>query len=206
DNKFNQEAMNETFFLSNIVPQDLDNNANFWYRLESYCRTLTKRYSDVYVVSGPLFLPSNSIDGNKLVKYEVIGNSDVAVPTHLFKVILAENKHRQPVLSAFIVPNQPISIDRQLPEFEVTMETLSKNTGILFFSETLTSNARNLCHVDGCKLLSKEFMENISLGRKIRNCRSMEELENLWKKATEKGITHDNFTTKLYSEKKASLK
>lgn len=62
--------MNETFFLSNVVPQDLDNNSNFWYRVEAYCRSLAKRYSDVYTVSGPLYLPKEE-DGKKIVKYEV---------------------------------------------------------------------------------------------------------------------------------------
>ena len=62
--------MNATFFLSNIVPQDLDNNANFWYRLEAYCRGLTKRYSSVYIVSGPLYLPKEE-DGKNVVRYEV---------------------------------------------------------------------------------------------------------------------------------------
>lgn len=70
NNKFNQEAMDATFFLSNIVPQNLDNNANYWYRLEAYCRGLTKRYSSVYIVSGPLYLPKEE-DGKKIVKYEV---------------------------------------------------------------------------------------------------------------------------------------
>lgn len=70
NNKHDQDAMNETFYLSNIVPQDLDNNANFWYRLEAYCRSLAKRYSDVYIVSGPLYLPKQE-DGKKIVKYEV---------------------------------------------------------------------------------------------------------------------------------------
>ena len=62
--------MNQTFLLSNIVPQNLDNNANYWYRLEAYCRSLTKRYSDVYIVSGPLYLPIEQ-DGKKMVQYEV---------------------------------------------------------------------------------------------------------------------------------------
>ena len=70
NNKHDQDAMNETFYLSNIVPQDLDNNANFWYRLEAYCRSLAKRYSDVYIVSGPLYLPKEE-NGKKIVKYQV---------------------------------------------------------------------------------------------------------------------------------------
>ena len=70
DNKFDQESMNETFFLSNILPQDYENNANFWYRLEVFCRNLTKKFSDVYVISGPLWLPCQQ-DGKKIVSYEV---------------------------------------------------------------------------------------------------------------------------------------
>lgn len=135
----------------------------------------------------------------------MIGDSQVAVPTHLYKVILAETKNKQPLLGAFIVPNQPISNDHQLQEFEVTMETVSKNTGISFFSETLRSNAGNLCKIDGCKLLSKEFMENIAFARKLRNCSNIEDLENLWKDATARGMTLDKFITSIYNEKKALL-
>ena len=37
--------MDDTFLLSNIVPQDVDNNGDFWNRLEIYCRDLTKKGS-----------------------------------------------------------------------------------------------------------------------------------------------------------------
>ena len=70
DNKCDQESMNETFFLSNILPQNYENNANFWYRMEVFCRNLTKQFSDVYVISGPLWLPCQQ-DGKKIVQYEV---------------------------------------------------------------------------------------------------------------------------------------
>jgi len=85
------------------------------------------------------------------------------------------------------------------------METITKNSGITFFSEKLTSSAENLCKVDGCKLLSKEFMENITLSRKLRNSKSTEELENLWKNVISRGLAHDNFMSKIYNEKKAAF-
>jgi len=70
-----QLAMNDTFLLSNIVPQDIDNNCGFWNRLEMYCRELTKRFDDVHIISGPLFLPCSrtQVDGKtrKFVQYEV---------------------------------------------------------------------------------------------------------------------------------------
>ena len=69
--KNDQRGMAETFYLSNVVPQNSNNNAGFWYRLEAYCRALARRYNGVYVFSGPLFLPETELDGRKFVKYQV---------------------------------------------------------------------------------------------------------------------------------------
>lgn len=63
--------MEETFYLTNIVPQDIDNNSGFWNRFEIYCRDLTNRFELVQVVTGPLY-QANKGDGNKsYVQYEV---------------------------------------------------------------------------------------------------------------------------------------
>lgn len=63
--------MKETFYLSNILPQNYENNAGFWNRLECYCRDLTKKFKGVQIFSGPLFLPEVNEDGKKFVKYSV---------------------------------------------------------------------------------------------------------------------------------------
>ena len=42
NNKHCQDSMNQTFFYTNVVPQDLDNNGNYWNRLEIWCRNLVK--------------------------------------------------------------------------------------------------------------------------------------------------------------------
>ena len=64
--------MNETFYLSNILPQNYENNAGFWNRFEIYCRDLTKSYKDVRIVSGPLMLPKEKVeDGKRMVSYPV---------------------------------------------------------------------------------------------------------------------------------------
>jgi len=57
NNKHCQDSMNQTFFYTNVVPQDLDNNGNYWNRLEIWCRNLVKQYQDVWITSGPLWLP-----------------------------------------------------------------------------------------------------------------------------------------------------
>ncbi|XP_059520410.1 nuclease EXOG, mitochondrial isoform X6 [Myotis daubentonii] len=70
NNKFSSKAMAETFYLSNIVPQNFDNNAGYWNRIEMYCRELTERFDDVWIVSGPLTLPQTGSDGKKIVSYQ----------------------------------------------------------------------------------------------------------------------------------------
>lgn len=63
--------MQDSFYLSNIVPQNYENNAGFWNRLEMYCRDLTKKYSNVYIISGPVMIPEEQEDGKKFVRYQV---------------------------------------------------------------------------------------------------------------------------------------
>ncbi|EDO41220.1 predicted protein, partial [Nematostella vectensis] len=207
DCRFDQQAMSETFFLSNVVPQDLNNNSSFWYRLESYCRYLTKHYSDVHVVTGPLFLPSEEDEngGKKFVKYEVIGDNNVAVPTHLFKAILAETEGKPALLGAFIVPNQPISFDRDLKEFQVSIEKLSKDSGLVFFPQFPQGKAEDLCEVDGCKLMSQGFMEKIIFCRKLHNSLSLEQLDEIWSAAKESGIAIDKYALETYEKRKMEL-
>ena len=63
--------MVESFYLSNVVPQNYENNAGFWNRFEMYCRDLTNKFSSVYIISGPLVLPQVDESGKKFVKYQV---------------------------------------------------------------------------------------------------------------------------------------
>jgi len=63
--------MKDSFYLSNIVPQNLDNNSGFWNRLEMYCHDLTEKYTAVQIFSGPLTLPITIENGKKIVSYPV---------------------------------------------------------------------------------------------------------------------------------------
>jgi endonuclease G len=49
--------LSDTFFLSNISPQDQSFNRGYWAKLEKYVRNLTKEHKSVEVFTGPLFLP-----------------------------------------------------------------------------------------------------------------------------------------------------
>jgi len=58
-------------------------------------------------------------DGKMYVRYEVIGTSSVAVPTHFFKVIVAENADQKYDMEAYVMPNQVIDDGTPLTVFQV---------------------------------------------------------------------------------------
>jgi len=154
DNKYDQEAMSATFYLSNILPQNVDNNSGFWNRLEMYCRDLVANFDHVWIISGPLFLSeTNPHSGKKYVRYEVIGNSEVAVPTHLFKIVVAEKEGTsKPLLGVFVVPNIAIPSERQLHEFKVDLKFVESHSGLQFLPLLEQRKSHDLCSINGCRL------------------------------------------------------
>ncbi|XP_035664914.1 nuclease EXOG, mitochondrial-like [Branchiostoma floridae] len=204
DNKFSQEAMDETFLLSNIVPQNIDNNAGFWNRFEMYCRDLTSRFEDVYILSGPLYLPTQE-DQQKVVKYPVIGENEVAVPTHLYKVVIAERFNTPTSIGAFIVPNQQIGFEQKLTDFQVPIEDLEKSSGFKFYPQLDRSKTKNLCEMDSCKLLDKKEFELYFIGRKLQSARTQERVDKVWKELEEKKLEPDQYLVELYAKKKVDL-
>ena len=55
-----------TFYLDNMAPQDSLLNRGPWLRLEQLCRQITQFADEVYVASGPLFLPEREKDGLRM--------------------------------------------------------------------------------------------------------------------------------------------
>jgi len=162
--KFNQQAMDETFYLSNISPQVGEGfNRDYWAHLEFFCRDLTKNYNSVRIVTGPLYLPKRDADGKWRVTYEVIGNPpNVAVPTHFFKLVVAEKPNRNPgddslAVSAFVLPNDRISNDTPLRSFEVPIEALEKSSGLTLLQNVPDRKKKQLCREVDCSIVVRDF-------------------------------------------------
>ncbi|KAK1171981.1 hypothetical protein AOXY_G4444 [Acipenser oxyrinchus oxyrinchus] len=209
DNKCSGQSMAETFYLSNIVPQNFENNAGFWNRLEMYCRELTERFENVWIISGPLTLPEVGSDGKKTVTYQVIGKGNVAVPTHLYKVILAHRSatSSEPLaLGSFVVPNKPIGFDRPLTDFQVSLVDLEKMSGLSFFPLLdKTQAVQSICDADPCKLMGfKEFTLYIT-SRKVNSARTLPRLEKAMCELKELAIEPDAYLLNLYEAKKKEL-
>merc|ERR1711892_184779 len=101
--------------------------------LERYVRKMTKLYRNVYVCTGPLYLPHMEQDGKMYVKYQVIGQNNVSVPTHFFKVIVGETDNKDLELEAFVMPNEQIPDNSPLDNFRVPIDSVERAAGLLFF-------------------------------------------------------------------------
>jgi len=220
DNKHCQDSMKDTFFLTNIVPQDINNNGGYWNRLEIWCRDLTKSYQDVWVISGPMWLPTESEQSEqvgagdspgpgrrrksevKTVKYSVLGAGQVAVPTHLYKIILVTDpKLDQPLLGCFIVPNIPIA-DKHLGKFQVKLEDIEKNVGVIFHPSLERSNVGDLCLGSGCNLQDYTQFMQFFWSRRLKSPWNVHNLEKDWKEATESGFVNKELE-QIYNESKS---
>lgn len=124
---FNDKGMADTFLLSNISPQSPSFNRGYWLKLEKHVRRLVEEHGRIKVVTGPLFLPEQLNNGKRYVKYEVIGESDIAVPTHFFKAVWTPL-----AVEAYILPNKKISSETPLNRFKTTIKKIEKVSGVVF--------------------------------------------------------------------------
>jgi endonuclease G len=161
DAKYSQDAMDNTFYLSNMCPQVGSGfNRDYWAHFEYFCRGLTRHYDSVRIVTGPLYLPKRDPDGKMRVTYEMIGNPpNVAVPTHFFKIIVGESVKlgSRVALGAFVLPNAPIDNNVPLKSFYVPLESVERSSGVEFLPNLPLSDRKDLCQEVKCEITVREF-------------------------------------------------
>ena len=120
DNKWDREAMYDSFSLVNVCPQNSKLNSGLWNSIEMDCRKWARKYGEVYIVCGPVFL-------NR--EHETIGENDVFVPEAFFKVILRLTS--EPSAIGFVVRNNEGK--KKKDQFVNTVDDIERITGIDFF-------------------------------------------------------------------------
>lgn len=129
DMAYSDATMRESFYMSNMSPQEPSFNRGIWNNLENDVRAIATGCDCLYVITGPVLEKPAS-------KYAHIGTNEVSVPEYYYKVLLAvtyEGTQRESVTSyAYIVPNG--KTDENPSKFICTIDDVEKRTGIDFFS------------------------------------------------------------------------
>jgi len=120
----------ESFYLSNVVPENRILNRHFWAKLENLGRVYTKQFGELYIYTGPIF--SKPLPGKFF--YPPIGANEIPVPTWLYKIFIRRLKDGSPDLLAFEVPNQKLVEEAKIDDFLVPIETIEQDTGIHFLT------------------------------------------------------------------------
>jgi endonuclease G len=122
DMKWDETAMEQCFYLTNMCPQLHSLNNGTWKNLEEKCRTWAKADSAIIIISGPVLTQKPK---------EYIGKNRVAVPQSFFKVILAPYAN-PPRGIGFIMPNGDVK--GGLQACAVSIDSVESVTGHDFFS------------------------------------------------------------------------
>ncbi|KAI6117608.1 hypothetical protein EDD16DRAFT_1693013 [Pisolithus croceorrhizus] len=139
--KHSQEAMNETFLLSNIAPQVGDGfNRHYWAYVEDWCRTLTK------VIGSP---------------------PNVSVPTHFAKVVLGfeavfaqdaelcwKSRQGRSYCRILLIPDEA-----PFESFVAPVEAVERAAGLTLFSDAVKNASKHICQTTKCESSFEDFDE-----------------------------------------------
>jgi endonuclease G len=130
----------ETFLMSNMIPQASRNNQGLWGTFEGYCRGLASGGSEILITCGPGNFGSASI------------SNGMKLPGSVWKVIVvsppgtALAPDKVTTASRVIAINTPnaASVSTSWTDYITTVEEIEAETGFRFFSSLPTSVARYL--------------------------------------------------------------
>lgn len=119
---YGKQAQEETFLMSNIIPQKHGLNAGMWKQLEQkIAGNYPGRFGKIWVIAGPVFGASPARLGGL-----------VSVPEACFMILVDESEGRVRT-TAFIFPQEPRS--DQLGDYLTTIDEIEDRTGLDFFNK-----------------------------------------------------------------------
>lgn len=124
DNSASDEQMAQSFYLSNMVPQNPNQNRGAWRILEDRIRNIAKSGKVLYVTVGTVYTPG----------YEVIGNG-LGVPQYIWKVVVDSETNNS---IAFLFENKPIST-QDIHTTITTVTTIEQITGLNFHPNAVST-------------------------------------------------------------------
>ncbi|MDP9203800.1 MAG: DNA/RNA non-specific endonuclease [Gemmatimonadota bacterium] len=147
DQSREQRLRDETFFLSNVVPQNRRLNQQAWASLEARVRGWAEARDTIYAITGPLFWDPREDDPSTArgyVNYNWIGNH-VSVPTHIYKIVIGRRSDRSGWEAiAFVVANKAYDRSTDWSSFIKPVAWIQKRAGIVFFPDLPSAEAASV--------------------------------------------------------------
>ncbi|MGH6871332.1 MAG: DNA/RNA non-specific endonuclease [Rhizomicrobium sp.] len=135
DFAYSRDAMNQSFYLSNMSPQWGTLNGGLWSRIENEARQWVKcdKADELYVITGPVYGGATkrlaAPRQNKDIKTAADAHR-VLVPDYYYKIVYDPVAHQS---VAFQVPNQSVN-GHKMQEYITTIQAIEDATGITFLS------------------------------------------------------------------------
>ena len=115
DMKWSKQAMTESFYTSNICPQNQNLNKGDWKDLEEHVRNMATKYDHIYIACGPIV----SAKPKTIGQYSYIDR--IAIPDAFFKAVLRKKNGSWSALG-FMMPNQ--AGHKKLSSYAMSIEEL----------------------------------------------------------------------------------
>lgn len=121
---FGEQAQQETFLMSNIIPQSPELNRRVWRDLEAkIIRRYARRFEEVWVITGPVY------DREPVRRLP----SGVYIPDACFKIIIDE--HPQGLRAKGFIIAQEVTGSEDPAQFLVPIREIERRTGLNFFPD-----------------------------------------------------------------------
>ena len=121
DMKWDEQAMLESCYFTNICPQNPNLNGGDWRSLEEKCRDYARRFGNVYIVAGPII--RDTLNGT-------IGYNEVVVPDAFYKVLLVLKEGKYEGIGFYF---ENVAGHKPLSTYVRTIDEIEALTGIDFF-------------------------------------------------------------------------
>lgn len=122
DMKWSEQAMEESFYTTNICPQNRNNNAGDWKDLEEMVRDLAREYGEIYICCGPIVTDASRTIGRE---------RKIVVPQAFYKVLLRQKDDGSWTSIGFVMPNE--AGNRPLMTYMHSVDEVESITNIDFF-------------------------------------------------------------------------
>lgn len=121
DMKWSEQAMLESFYFTNVCPQDHDFNEKDWQKLENKARNIARKKGSLYIICGPVITTN---------EYGKIGQKEVVIPDYFFKAFLYKDNNGFHSI-AYLMPNKYTG--KPVNEFAMSVNDLEQIINIDLF-------------------------------------------------------------------------